>query len=154
MFDVKFVSQPRMTCCGPASLKMLLGYYGHDAPIDTLIAECGVSVDGCTAADLLRVGRAHGLEAMAAYRMDASALLRQDRPAIIHWRYNHFVVFCGLDDKGEPVIANPGRGCFAIDAETFRTLYAGIALANGAPADLPPEDYFGEHTPEPDYFDA
>lgn len=152
MFDVPFTSQPRVTACGPACLKMLLGYYGHDVELDTLIAECHVSVDGCTAGDLLRVGRAHGLDSLAAFRTSAEAVLRQDRPAILHWRGTHFLVYGGLNDKDEPVLYNPGKGVYPIDRGTFAVLFGGIMLSNGKPADLPLEDYFGEHTTEPDYF--
>ena len=152
MFDIEFVSQKRATLCGPACLKMLLGWYGHSADLDELAEECHVSVDGCTAKDLLRVGREHGLDDMAAYKTDAASVLRQDRPAILYWRHCHFVIYGGLNDAGEPVLYNPGRGVYPIDRGTFEVLYSGVMLSNGRPADLPPEDYFGENEPEPDYF--
>ena len=153
MFEIPFTSQARETACGPASLRMLLGYYGIDVPLETLLAECGVSVDGCTAGDLLRVGRTHGLADMAAFQADAASVLRQDRPAILYWRGNHFLVYGGLNEKDEPVLYNPGLGVYPIDAGTFAVLYSGILLSNGRPADIPPEDYFGEYTqPGPDYF--
>ena len=153
MYDVKPVTTAHATACGPACLKMLLDYYGHEVPLETLIQECSLSVDGCTAADMLRVGKAHGLTAMAAYKEDAAAVLRQDRPAILYWRYSHFVVFAGLNEDGEPVICNPSRGRYPIDPGTFRALYSGLALSSGRPEDMIPEDYFGEHDPDPDYFD-
>jgi ABC-type bacteriocin/lantibiotic exporter with double-glycine peptidase domain len=152
MFDIKLTTTNRQTCCAPTSLKMLLDFYGHDVPLDTLIDECGVSVNGCSANDVLRVGRAHGLENLKAYRMDADAVFRNDRPAIIWWRGNHFNVYGGLNDKGEPVLFNPCRGVYPIDRGSFIALYSGVALCNGTPSDILPEDYFGEHEPEPDYF--
>lgn len=136
MFEMEFVSQKRETCCGPASLKMLLGYYGVDVAFDALIEECGVSVDGCTAGDLLRVGRAHGLEGLSAYQTDAEDVLKQDRPAILHWRGAHFLVYGGLNEKDEPVLYNPGRGVYAIDRGTFAVLFSGIMLSNGTPEDV------------------
>ena len=152
MYDIKPVTSTKSTVCGPVSLKMLLAFYGHEADLDALITECGVGVAGCSAADVLRVGRAHGLADMATYREDAEALYRQDRPAILWWHYNHFVVYCGLDANGEPIIANPIRGRYAIDRGTFESLYSGIALINGQPSDIMPEDYFGEIEPESDYW--
>ena len=156
MYDVKPVTTAHKTACGPACLKMLLRYYGQDVELDTLIAECGVSVHGCTAADMLRVGRAHGLDRLSAYRITTTeSLLKQDRPAILWWKFTHFVVFCGLNDKGEPVICNPSMGRFAISVSTLAQSFSdGIALCNGRPEDLiDAEDYFSENTAEPDYFD-
>lgn len=137
MYDITPVTSDRATVCGPASLKMLLAYYGHDAELDTLITECGVSVDGCSAKDLIRVGKAHGLDNLAAYQEDAADVLAQDRPAILWWRYHHFVVYAGRNEAGEPVICNPSRGRYPIDAGTFKTLFSGVALCAGTPRDLP-----------------
>lgn len=142
MFDVKLVTTRHTTACGPACLKMLLGYYGIEAELDTLIEECGVTVNGCTAGDLIRVGRAHGLAEMSSWQEGLEDVFRQDRPAIIWWQYNHFIVYCGLNDAGEPVIANPMRGRYAIDRGTFAALCSGfqpgtcVALCNGKPLDI------------------
>ena len=143
MFDVIPVTTDKTTACGPASLKMLLSYYGVDAPLETLIEECGANVYGCTGKDVCRVGRAHGLD-MTAWNMDAAEVARQDRPAIIWWRHEHFCVCCGKNDKGDVVICNPSRGRYGIDAGSFASLYSGVAFFNGEPADLPEPD------PEPD----
>lgn len=136
MYDVKPVTTKHSVACGPACLKMLLDYYGIEADLDKLIEECGVKVNGCTAADLLRVGRAHGLE-MGAWSMEAQDLLKQDRPAIAYWRYNHYVIFAGMDDGGDVWICNPSQGRYRIDAGTFTTLFSGVALCAGTPKDLP-----------------
>ena len=136
MYDVTLVTSKSAVDCGPACLKMLLGYYGTDVSLDDLIAECGCGVGGCSGRDLLRVGREHGLD-MTSFRMDAAELIRQDRPGIVWWKYNHFIVFCGRDDNGGVVIANPGRGRFAIDPESFEKLYSGVSFWNGEPETLP-----------------
>lgn len=142
MFDVELTTTRHATACGPACLKMLLAYYGIEAELDALIEECGATVNGCTARDVVRVGRAHGLEEMSSWKEDPEDVFYQDRPGIIWWHYDHFVVFCGLNDAGEPVIANPMRGRFAIDRGSFRALCSGIepgtcvALCNGKPLDI------------------
>ena len=151
MYDVRPVTTPHNTACGPASLKMLLSYYGADVSLDALIEECDVRVNGCSGRTLLLVGRAHGLD-MRAWQMGAEELIRQDRPAIIHWRYQHWCVFCGRDAGGSVWICNPSRGRYRVDPDTFAAMYSGIALFNGVPVEFA-EDYFGEHAEEPDYFD-
>ena len=151
MFDVYPVTTSHAAACGPASLKMLLDYYGGDVSLDDLIAECNVNLVGCTGKTLLHVGRAHCLD-MKAFRMDADELIRQDRPAIVHWRHTHWCVCCGTNEKGNVVICNPSRGRYGIDPGSFAALYSGVAIFNGSPMDAT-QDYFGEHEPEPEYFD-
>lgn len=137
MYDVIPTTTPHAVACGPTCLKMLLGYYGQDVALDDLIRECNVTVTGCTAPDMLRVGRAHGLD-MRSYRADADGVMMMDRPAILWWRYNHFVVFCGLNDKDEPVICNPSSGRYPISRETFSRAFSGIAMTNGECGDFVP----------------
>lgn len=138
MYDVTPITSDIERDCGPTCLKMLLAYYGEDVPLSDLTRECKVGIVGCSGADLLRAGRVHGLD-MKAFQMDAEDLIRQDRPAIIWWKYTHWCVMCGKDNDGNVVICNPDRGRFGIDPESFAVLYTGIAIFNGEPNDLPGE---------------
>lgn len=139
MYDVELVTSKTAVDCGPACLKMLLGYYGTEVPLDDLIEECKTKIGGCTGADLLRVGKAHEMDMMA-FRMDADELIRQDRPGIVWWCYNHWVVMCGMDEHGNVVIANPSRGRYGIDTESFAKLYTGVCMFNGNPETLPEQE--------------
>lgn len=146
MFDVEPITSPKPLDCGPTCLKMLLAYYGIDVPLDTLIEECHVGVEGCTGRDLLQAGRLHGLD-MQTYSIDAEELVRQDRPAICSWRYSHWLVFAGRDDDGRVVVCDPDRGRYRMSEGTFASLFSGladhpgqgVALTNGEPCDLPEE---------------
>ena len=138
MYDVTPVTSPRQTDCGATCLKMLLDYYGQDVPLAQLIDECNTRLIGCSAKDVIRVGKAQDLNMMA-FQMDAVELMRQDRPAIVWWMYNHFVVFCGLDEDGKVVICNPDRGRYRVSPGTFRSFYTRVALFNGDPQNLPTE---------------
>lgn len=138
MFDVRPYTCDKDTACGPTCLRMLLDYYGTVVDLDTLIRECGVDVAGCSGKDIKRVGNAHGLDILV-YKMDAEELIQQDRPAIIWWKYSHWIVFAGLDDAGQVVICNPGLGRYGIDKGTFKSLYSGVSLWNGDPQPLPEE---------------
>lgn len=136
MYDVKLITSKADVDCGPASMAMLLGYYGTDVTLDDLIKERHTSIGGWSGKDLMQVGRAHGLD-MTCFKMDAEELIRQDRPGIVWWTYDHWLVMCGQNDNGDVVIANPGRGRYAIDPESFGKLYTGICLFNGEPETLP-----------------
>lgn len=136
MFDVKPVTTSKATACGAACMNMLLEYYGDHTPFDDLYTELGTGISGITAKDVLRVGRAHGLD-MKSYKMDADEVARQDRPSVIWWKYNHFVICCGMNDAGQVVICNPSRGRYGMSLSLFSAFYSGIALFNGEPEDLP-----------------
>lgn len=136
MFDVKAVTSSKANDCGATCMKMLLDYYEKEADLDELITECNTNIVGCTAKDLIRVGKKHGMD-MKAYKMEAEETICQDRPSIVWWKYTHFCVCCGMDDNGNVVICNPDRGRYRMSKGIFKSFYSGVALFNGEPADLP-----------------
>lgn len=135
MYDVIPMTSPKTLDCGPTCLRMLLNYYGVDVPLETLTEECSINITGCTMSDLVRVGKAHGLE-MHAYQTDLGGVIQADRPSICWWKYNHFVVCCGLDDDGKVVICNPDRGRYRMSQGFFKAFYSGAACFNGEPGDI------------------
>ena len=137
IFDVPVVTSQKPTDCGATCLKMLLEYYGIDVPLDKLIEDCHTRIIGCSGKDLLHAARENGLTDITTYRMDAEELIRQDRPAIIWWMYNHFVVFCGTDENGKVVLNNPDKGRYRVTPGVFKSFFTEISFWNGEPHDLP-----------------
>lgn len=135
MYDITPITSEHSTDCGATCLKMLLDYYGIDVPLDQLIKDCNTRLIGCTAADVLRAGRLHGVE-MHAYKTDLDGILKVDRPAIIWWKRKHFCVLCGVDEGGNIVIINPDRGRYRMSKSLFKCWYSGIALFIGEPVDI------------------
>lgn len=135
MYDVIPMTSPKTLDCGPTCLRMLLNYYGVDVPLETLNEECGLNITGCSMADLVRVGNAHGLE-MLAYQTNLDGVIKADRPSICWWKYDHFVICCGLDDDGKVVICNPDRGRYRMSQGFFKAFYSGAACFNGEPQDI------------------
>lgn len=135
MYDITPITSEHPTDCGATCLKMLLSYYGVDVPLDQLIEECHTGIVGCTAADVLRAGRLHGVE-MHAYKTDLDGILKVDRPAIIWWKRKHFCVLCGIDENGNIVIINPDRGKYRMSKSLFNAWYSGIAVFVGEPTDI------------------
>lgn len=138
MFDVKPVTSRRATDCGAACMTSFLDYYGVEVTLDDMVKECNVNISGCSGADLSRCGKAHGLD-MRIYKTDPEEPIHQDRPSICWWKYAHWIICCGMDDKGKVVIMNPSRGRYAISESLFKSFYSGIALFNGEPPELPEE---------------
>lgn len=135
MYDVKPITSIAEFDCGATCLKMLLSYYGIDVTLDELNKECNTRLVGCTAGDIKRAGTKYGLE-MHAYQMSYDELVKQDRPAIIWWKYGHYCMFCGKNDKGYIVICNPDRGRYGVPESSFKAFYSGVALFNGEPVDI------------------
>lgn len=136
MFDIKVTTTIHQTDCGPTCLKMLLDYYGIDSDMESLRSECNVSIAGCSMADLKRTGEKYGLD-IKAYLMDAEELAMQDRPAIVSWTHNHFIVFGGVDDFGKVIIVDPDRGRTRMPVYDLKKLYTGYAIFNGEPESMP-----------------
>jgi len=158
MFDVTPITSPRRNDCGATCLKMLLAYYKIEVDLETLIKECRVTRKGCTLADINRAGRAHGLD-MVSYEDGDSGnsvawdgATKQDRPCIVWWRKNHFVVCCGLDDDGKVVICDPDVGRYRITQGTFDSYNSNVFAFNGVPDNLknvtePKEENSNEEPP-------
>ena len=135
MFDVTPIPSMNRYDCGPTCLAMLLNYYSMPYDQKELIEECGCDITGCNGKDMLRVGRAHGMD-MKSYKTDVDGVVKADRPTIIWWQYDHFVVCCGEDENGQVVICNPNTGRFRISRGSFASFYTGIAFSNGELGDL------------------
>ena len=128
MFDIEPVTSRRPTDCGATCMKMLLSYYGQDAPLPQLIEECNTKITGCSGKDLIRCGEKHGLN-LKAWSVEADDLFESDRPEIIWWMYNHWVVYGGLDEDGKVVIYNPDRGRYRVSKGTFRSFFTGVSVS-------------------------
>lgn len=120
------VMQMEAVECGAASLTMIMAYYGKWLPLEEVRATCGVSRDGSSAKSILRAARYYGLDAKG-FRMSPEALDGK-QPAIIHWNFDHFVVFRGFDRKGRACLNDPGYGPVKWPMEEFQKHFTGVCL--------------------------
>jgi ABC-type bacteriocin/lantibiotic exporter with double-glycine peptidase domain len=123
---VPVVMQMETLECGAACLAMILAYHGRWVPLEQIRSDCGVSRDGSNARNILRAARTYGLEA-AGYRFEMEDIKKAEVPMIIHWNFNHFVVFNGFK-KRYAVLNDPGRGIVEVPMEEFQKAFTGIAL--------------------------
>jgi len=120
------VFQMEATECGAASLTMILGYFGKHIPLEQMRVETGVSRDGCNAGNILLAAQKFGLETHG-YRKDLDALFTMPVPAIIHWNFNHFVVWEGK--KGDHCYINdPAVGRRRLTVKDMDESFTGIVL--------------------------
>lgn len=120
------IYQMEATECGAASLSMVFAYFGKYVPLEQMRIETGVSRDGCNAANIMRCAKKFGLECHG-YRKEPEALKSLELPCIIHWNFNHFVVFEGY--KGNYAYLNdPAIGRRRITQEELDDSFTGIVL--------------------------
>ena len=137
---VPVVMQMEVLECGAASLTMIMHYYKYFVPLEQARVDCGVSMDGASAKNIMVAARNYGLKANA-WRVEPEDLADEGPfPCMIHWGFNHFVVLCGQDDEGKIVICNPDLGRYRMSFATFSSFFTEICLFNGEPHDLPDGD--------------
>ena len=113
---VPVVMQMEALECGAASLTMIMHYYKNWIPLEQARVDCGVSMDGASAKNIMVAARSYGLKANA-WRVDPENLLEEGPfPCIIHWGFNHFVVLCGFKGK-RAVLNDPARGRVTVELE-------------------------------------
>ncbi len=112
--------------CGAACLAILLGHYGRYIPLEELRIECGVSRDGSNALHLIQAAKKYGLEGKGE-RRGLKELYELDKPAVLFWDYNHFVVLEGFGKKSV-FLNDPAFGPRTVTYEEFDELYTGVAL--------------------------
>lgn len=120
------IFQMEATECGAASLSMIFGYWGKHLPLEQMRIETGVSRDGCNAGNIMRAAKKFGFECHG-YRKELEDLLKMPVPAIIHWNFNHFVVFEGI--KGKFAYLNdPALGRRRLTMEELDDGFTGVVL--------------------------
>lgn len=120
------IYQMEATECGAASLSMVFAYFGKHLPLEQMRIETGVSRDGCNAGNIMRAAKKYGFECHG-YRKELEGLKELEPPCIIHWNFNHFVVFEGYKGKCA-YINDPAMGRRKLTIEELDDAFTGIVL--------------------------
>ena len=124
---VPVVMQMEALECGAASLTMIMHYYRKFIPLEQARVDCGVSMNGANAKNIMLAARSYGMKADA-WRVEPDDLLKEGPfPCIIHWGFNHFVVLCGFKGK-KAVLNDPARGRVAVEWEEFDREFTGVCI--------------------------
>ena len=124
---VPFVQQLEAADCGAACLAMVLGHLGRDVNLDEVREATGVSGrDGVDALSLVRTAEWYGLRTRA-LTLDVEQLRYLPPGSILHWEFNHFVVFDRITKKGIEIV-DPGMGPRVVSPARFGEAFTGVVL--------------------------
>ena len=123
---VPTVLQMEETECGAASLGMVLAHFGRHVALAELRQRCSVSRDGSKANNMLAAARGYGLTAKG-FRRPFPHLGDAPLPAILFWRFSHWVVLEGFRPNAV-LINDPAAGRRVVPLDEAERDYSGISL--------------------------
>jgi ATP-binding cassette subfamily B protein RaxB len=115
---------------------MVASAHGLRTDLPTLRKRFSLSMKGVTLVDMVRMAEALRLNARAV-RAEMDDLAALQRPCILHWDLNHFVVLVGLRG-GTALIHDPARGLRRIKLDEVSRHFTGVALELTPAVDFAP----------------
>lgn len=133
---VPHVAQVEQTDCAAACLAMVLGYHGRRVELGALQEALGVDRDGADAAAILEAAGQFGLRGRG-LSLDLEDLEHLPPASILHWGFNHFVVFERVSRRGVHLV-DPAVGRRLAPWSRVRRSFTGVALSFDPAAAAPP----------------
>ncbi len=124
---VPYIQQTAATDCGSACLTMALGYFGKHMRLDEVREVVGYGREGASAPAILRAAEWFGLRGRGVKVERLEDLQFIDPGSILHWRFNHFVVFEKVG-KNTLSIVDPAGGRRDVPWEEAKIAFTGVAL--------------------------
>ncbi len=118
--------QMEATECGAAALGIVLAAHGRWVDLADLRDACGISRDGSNARSIKDAAVSYGLQ-VSARRCEPEDLKRHPMPAIVFWRFEHFLVVEGWSPDGW-FLNDPAVGRRTVSDEEFNSSFTGVAL--------------------------
>ncbi len=126
MKRVPIIIQMTPNECGAACLAMVLTYYGRETTINECRHYLDSGRDGLSARAIAQAARWLGLR-VRAYSLEPPSLAQVRLPAIIHWKFNHFLVLEKWSPK-EVQVVDPASGRRKLTPEEFNAGFTGVVL--------------------------
>ena len=120
------VRQLEIADCGAACLAMALEWHGRIVELSEVRERIGAGAGGASASAILDAALGYGLLGRGV-KLEPEAFEALPRGSILHWSFNHFVVFDGVTRKGVRIV-DPAIGRRLVDREELGRQFTGIAL--------------------------
>ncbi|UZE95919.1 peptidase domain-containing ABC transporter [Alkalimarinus alittae] len=118
--------QTEMAECGLACLSMVAAYHGYEADLTSLRHKYPISLKGVTLKSLMDISDKMGMAARA-LRLDIGDMDKLQRPAVLHWDMNHFVVLKSVGNQ-KITIHDPAQGERVLSFDEVSKHFTGVAL--------------------------
>lgn len=123
---VPYVAQLELADCAAACLAMTLAYHGRYVPLEELREATGTGRDGVGAPGIVAAAGHYGLMARGV-KAETGDLACLPPGSVLHWDFDHFVVFEKVTPKGVAVV-DPALGRRVVPAGAFGRSYTGVAI--------------------------
>ncbi len=136
---VPFVQQNTASDCGAASLTMVLAYHGKHLRLDDVRKVTGFGRDGADALSILSAARVYGLRGRGVKVDEVEDLKFLPSGSILHWQFNHFLVFERLTADGAELV-DPAGGRRRVGKDELGRSFTGVALTFEPGEDFEPQE--------------
>ncbi|MPY89043.1 MAG: ATP-binding cassette domain-containing protein [Luteitalea sp.] len=123
---IPFVGQMEIADCGAACLTMVLASFGKEIPLREVRGRIGGGRSGTSGYALLKVARGYGLQGRGV-RIEPVDLRHLSPGTILHWGFDHFVVFERTVRRGI-VVLDPASGRRVARPDEVERKFTGVAL--------------------------
>jgi ABC-type bacteriocin/lantibiotic exporter with double-glycine peptidase domain len=124
---VPFIAQTLPGECGSTCLAMLACAFGRPTDAAEVRGVAGASRFGLRAGEIVAAAQSLGFDARLVKLHEIDELRWLDRPVILHWRFNHFVVL-ERAAAGHATILDPALGRRRITRAELDASYTGVLI--------------------------
>jgi len=123
---VPVILQSEAPECGIACLAMVASFHGHLTDLSAMRVRLSPSLKGVTLKHIAQIAETMGLTARGV-QVPLDGLVKLQRPAVLHWDMNHFVVLVEATTK-HIIVHDPARGRRKLSYAEASKHFTGVAM--------------------------
>ncbi len=140
---VPYIQQTTYSDCGAACLAMVLRHHGRSLSLEEVREVTGFGRTGADARALVDAAQWFGLRARGVRVESLEDLELLEAGSILHWQFNHFVVYERIRRRGVDVV-DPARGRRNVSFAEAGRCFTGVALLFEAGEEFRPQEASGD----------